>query len=112
MTLSPHALTLVAFIAIGLSLLAIAFVVFGGGGRRRRRPRAMAGDEAVGVLLERIERLEQAARSLNGTRPPRSRSRSRGACAASASCATTRSKTWEAGCRSRARSWTSTGRVS
>ena len=68
MTLSANALTLVAFIAIGLSLLAIAFVVFGGGGGRRRAPSAaMAGDEAVGVLLERIERLEQAARSLNGT---------------------------------------------
>ena len=67
MTLSDHALTLVAFIAIGLSLLAIAFSVFGGGARRRAPSAAMAGDEAVGVLLERIERLEQAARSLNGT---------------------------------------------
>ena len=67
MTLSDHALTLVAFIAIGLSLLAIAFWVFGAGTRRRTPSAAMAGDEAVGVLLERIERLEQAARSLNGT---------------------------------------------
>jgi len=67
MTLSVHALTLVAFIAIGLSLLAIAFCVFGAGGRRRAPSAAMVGDEAVGVLLERIERLEQAARSLNGT---------------------------------------------
>ena len=67
MTLSDHALTLVAFIAIGLSLLAIAFWVFGAGARRRVPSAAIAGDEAVGVLLERIERLEQAARSLNGT---------------------------------------------
>jgi Protein of unknown function (DUF4446) len=67
MTLSPHALTLVAFIAIGLSVLAIAFVVVGSGGRRRPASSPMVGDEAVGVLLERIERLEQAARSLNGT---------------------------------------------
>ncbi|HTG46613.1 MAG TPA: DUF4446 family protein, partial [Actinomycetota bacterium] len=67
MTLSPHTLTLIAFIAIGLAVLAIAFTVFGGASRRRAPAAPMAGDEAVGVLLERIERLERAARSLNGT---------------------------------------------
>jgi hypothetical protein len=67
MTLSTHALTLIGFIAIGLSLLAIAFTVVGAGGRRRAPSAPMAGEEAVGALLERIERLEQAVRSLNGT---------------------------------------------
>ena len=67
MTLSLNTLTLISLIAIGLSVLAIAFTVFGGGGRRRVPAAPMAGDEAVGVLLERIERLERAARSLNGT---------------------------------------------
>jgi uncharacterized protein DUF4446 len=67
MTLSPHALTLVGLIAIGLSLLAISFSAFGAGTRRRESPEPLSGDEAVGALFERIERLEQAARSLNGT---------------------------------------------
>jgi|SoimicmetaTmtLAA_FD_contig_51_570855_length_1013_multi_3_in_0_out_0_2 Protein of unknown function (DUF4446) len=67
MTLSAHALTLIALIAIGLSLLAVAFSVFGAGTRRRDPAEPLSGDEAVGVLLDRIERLEHAARSLNGT---------------------------------------------
>ena len=64
MTLSNHTLTLVALIAIGLSLLAIAFVVFAGGADK---PGTLTGDEAVGTLLGRIERIEQAVRTLNGT---------------------------------------------
>jgi hypothetical protein len=69
MTLSDSTLTLIALIAIGLSVLAIAFAILGGG----RRSRAPAGpiemSEALrGVLTgqaRRIERLEQAVRVLN-----------------------------------------------
>jgi hypothetical protein len=67
MTLSNHTLTLVALIAIGLSLLAIAFVVFAGGTGGADKPGTLTGDEAVGTLLGRIERIEQAVRTLNGT---------------------------------------------
>jgi hypothetical protein len=67
MTLSNHTLTLVALIAIGLSLLAIAFVVFAGGTGGGDAPGTLTGDEAVGTLLGRIERIEQAVRTLNGT---------------------------------------------
>ena len=65
MTLSNHTLTLVALIAIGLSLLAIAFFAGGTGGADK--PGTLTGDEAVGTLLGRIERIEQAVRTLNGT---------------------------------------------
>jgi len=67
MTLSAHTLTLVALIAIGLSLLAIGFVVFAGGSGGREPASALTGDDAVGALLGKIERLEQAVRALNGT---------------------------------------------
>src|SRR5213592_4502607 len=67
MTLSDHTLTLVALIAIGLSLLAIAFVVFAGGSGGSTASDVLTGDEAVGGLLGRIERIEQAVRALNGT---------------------------------------------
>ena len=67
MTLSNHTLTLVALIAIGLSLRAIAFVVFAGGTGGADAPGTLTGDEAVGTLLGRIERIEQAVRTLNGT---------------------------------------------
>jgi Protein of unknown function (DUF4446) len=67
MTLSDHTLTLVALIAIGLSLLAIAFVVFAGGGGGSDAAETLTGDEAVGTLLGRIERIEQAVRTLNQT---------------------------------------------
>ena len=67
MTLSDHTLTLVALIAIGLSLLAIAFVVFAGGSGGSTASTVVTGDEAVGGLLGRIERIEQAVRQLNGT---------------------------------------------
>jgi hypothetical protein len=64
MTLSDRTLTLVAMIAIGLSLLAILFVILGGS-RGRGQPTALAGDDAVGALLGKIDRLEQVA--LNAT---------------------------------------------
>jgi hypothetical protein len=67
MTLSDHTLTLVALIAIGLSLLAIGFIVFAGGSGGREPASALTGDDAVGALLGKIERLEQAVRALNGT---------------------------------------------
>src|SRR5438105_2690931 len=67
MTLSDHTLTLVALIAIGLALLAIGFVVFAGTGGAPETSATVTGDEAVGTLLGRIERIEQAVRTLNGT---------------------------------------------
>jgi hypothetical protein len=67
MTLSNHTLTLVALIAIGLSLLAIGFVVFAGGGGGSESTATLTGDEAVGALLGRIDRIEQAVRTLNAT---------------------------------------------
>jgi len=67
MTLSDHTLTLVALIAIGLSLLAIGFVVFAGGGGAAETTATLTGDEAVGALLGRIDRIEQAVRTLNAT---------------------------------------------
>ncbi len=66
MTLSDRTLTLVAMIAIGLSLLAILFVVLGGA-RGGAQPSELSGDDAVGALLGKIDRLEQAVRSLNAT---------------------------------------------
>ena len=66
MTLSDRTLTLIAMIAIGLSLLAILFVVLGGG-RGRGEPHDLAGEAAVGALLGKIDRLEQAVRALNTT---------------------------------------------
>jgi hypothetical protein len=67
MTLSAHTLTLVALIAIGLSLLAIGFVVFAAAPGSREPASVPTGDDAVGALLGKIERLEQAVRTLNGT---------------------------------------------
>ena len=67
MTLSDHTLTLVALIAIGLSLLAIGFVVFAGGGGGAETTATLTGDDAVGALLGRIDRIEQAVRTLNAT---------------------------------------------
>ena len=67
MTLSAHTLTLVALIAIGLSLLAIGFVVFAAAPGSREPASVLTGDDAVGALLGKIERLELAVRTLNGT---------------------------------------------
>lgn len=72
MTLSDSTLTLIALVAIGLSVLAIVFSIVGGGGRRAKEPTGpIQMSEALrGVLTghaERIERLEQAVRVLNAT---------------------------------------------
>ena len=64
MILSDRTLTLVAMIAIGLSLLAIVFVIFGGA-KSGAQQASYAGDVAVGALLGKIDRLEQAVRALN-----------------------------------------------
>ena len=66
MTLSDRTLTLVAMIAIGLSLLAIVFVILGGA-RRGHEREMIAGDDAVGSLLSKIDQLEQAVRALHAT---------------------------------------------
>ncbi|HEY6567022.1 MAG TPA: DUF4446 family protein [Actinomycetota bacterium] len=71
MDFSTRTLSLIALIAIGLSVLAIAFAIVGAGGRR---PKESAGpirmDEALRGVLEgqaaQIKRLEQAVRVLNG----------------------------------------------
>jgi len=72
MTLSDSTLTLVALIAIVLSVLAVLFSILGGGGRRTMESEGpIEMSEALrGVLTgqaQRIERLEQAARALNAT---------------------------------------------
>jgi hypothetical protein len=67
MTFSDSTLTLLALIALGLSVLAILFSVIGGGRRTRSQPAGFTGDEAVGALLGRIERIENAVRALNST---------------------------------------------
>jgi hypothetical protein len=66
MTFSNHTLTLVALIAAGLSVLAVLFTI-AGSGRSTAEPRRLTGDEAVGSLLGRIERIETAVRTLNQT---------------------------------------------
>ena len=72
MTLSDSTLTLVALVAIGLSVLAIVFSIVGSGSRRSREPAGpIQMSEALrGVLTDqaqRMERLEQAVRALNAT---------------------------------------------
>ena len=73
MDFSTRTLSLVALIAIGLSLLALVFAIAGSGGRRRTKEPSgpIPMDDALRVVLEghaaQIQRLEQAARVLNGT---------------------------------------------
>jgi len=72
MTLSDSTLTLVALVAIGLSVLAIVFSIVGSGSRRAKEPAGpIQMSEALrGVLsgqAQRVERLEQAVRALNAT---------------------------------------------
>jgi len=72
MTLSDSTLTLVALVAIGLSVLAIVFSIVGSGSRRAKEPAGpIQMSEALrGVLTgqgQRVERLEQAVRALNAT---------------------------------------------
>jgi hypothetical protein len=73
MDLSTRTLSLIAIIAIGLSLLALVFAIAGSGGRRRTKEPSgpIPMDDALRAVLEghaaQIQRLEQAARVLNGT---------------------------------------------
>jgi len=68
MTFSDDTLSLLVMIAAALSVLALIFAIAGGRGRRGRAPTAgLTGDEAVGALIERIERTEQAVRTLHAT---------------------------------------------
>lgn len=71
MDFSTRTLSLIALIAIGLSVLAVLFAIAGGGGRRSRQPSGpIPMDDALRGVLEgqaaQIKRLEQAARVLNG----------------------------------------------
>lgn len=66
MTFSDRTLTLLALIAVGLSVLSIVFAI-SSGGRRRAPETSMTGDEAVGTLLGRIDRLDKAVRTLHAT---------------------------------------------
>jgi len=66
MSFSNHTLTLLALIAVGLSVLAVLYAI-GGGRRPPRTDTPMPADETVGVLLARIDRLEKAARTLHAT---------------------------------------------
>ncbi len=73
MDFSTRTLSLVALVAIGLSLLALVFAIAGSGGRRRTKQPSgpIPMDDALRAVLEghaaQIQRLEQAARVLNGT---------------------------------------------
>ena len=74
MTFSQSTLSLMALIALGLSVLAILFAIVGGGGGRRRARGPAAPipmDDALRAVLDghaaKITRLEQAIRILNGT---------------------------------------------
>jgi len=72
MTLSDSTLTLIALVAVGLSVLAILFSIVGGGGRHVKAPSGpIEMSEALrGVLTgqgQRIERLEHAVRALHAT---------------------------------------------
>src|SRR5919108_4396011 len=66
MSFSNSTLTLLVLIALGLAVLGVAFAI-GNVGRRPRSQDTPSGDEAVGTLLAKIERLEKAARTLYAT---------------------------------------------
>jgi hypothetical protein len=72
MVLSQSTLTLLASIAVALSLLALLFSILGGGRRRAKEPEGpIAMSDALRGVLEgqaaQIKRLEHAVRVLNGT---------------------------------------------
>ena len=73
MTFSAHTLTLLVLIALGLGLLGVVFAIFATGGRRRSREPGgpIRLDDALRGVLDgqsrKIDRLEQAVRTLNKT---------------------------------------------
>src|SRR5205809_3027207 len=68
MSFSNSTLTLLVLIALGLAVLGVLFAI-GNAGRRQGRAQhsTLTGDEGVGVLIGRIDRLEKAARTLYAT---------------------------------------------
>jgi hypothetical protein len=66
MEFSNRTLTLLALISLALGSLGVLWGITGGGRRRTVDTTPLRGEEAVGVLLARIERLEKAARTLHG----------------------------------------------
>lgn len=73
MTFSEHTLTLLVLIALGTGVLAVVFALFATGGRRRSREPGgpIRLDDALRGVLDgqarKIDRLEQAVRTLNKT---------------------------------------------
>jgi hypothetical protein len=73
LTFSDHTLTLLVLIALGVGVLGVVFAIFASGGRAHRREPGgpIRLDDALrGVLdghAKRIDRLEQAVRTLNKT---------------------------------------------
>lgn len=71
MSFSNETLTLLTLIALGLAALALLFSAIGGGRRGREPKGPIQLDEALQGILEgharSIQRLEAAARALNGT---------------------------------------------
>jgi Protein of unknown function (DUF4446) len=65
MEFSNRTLTLLALISLALGILGVFWGITGGGRRRAATEAPLRGEEAVGVLLARIERLEKAARTLH-----------------------------------------------
>jgi hypothetical protein len=67
MELTTQTLTIIAISASAVAVLALVLALaVAARGRRRPDANPPRGDEAVSVLLARIERLEKAARTLNG----------------------------------------------
>jgi hypothetical protein len=71
MTLSAQTLTLIALVALGLSVLSLTFSASGGPRRRREPGGPIHLDDVLRGILEgqarQIQRLEQAVRTLNAT---------------------------------------------
>lgn len=72
MTFSDRTLTLLVLIALGLGAIALVYAAMGGGRRRGREPGGpIRLDDALRGVLDgqarKIERLEQAVRTLNKT---------------------------------------------
>jgi hypothetical protein len=65
MEFSNRTLTLLALVSLGLGALGVLWGITGGTRRRQVETTPLRGEEAVGVLLARIERLERAARTLH-----------------------------------------------
>ena len=66
MEFSNRTLTLLALLSLALGALGAFWGISGGSRRRPVGEAPLRGEEAVGVLLARIERLEKAARTLHG----------------------------------------------